>query len=120
VHYRKSLKSFDASKSISVDVLPGAASDSDVSNAAKGAHGKEEDVEDPLTAERRLRLDEIGFCWSARDVDKAESKKPTSRTSYDDQWDAMFQRFVRKKWLWVVGLIGLSLEFFCADWQTSN
>lgn len=56
----------------------------------------EEKVEEQffrLTDERRRRLENIGFIWSARESEKnpAESAR-ISRNSYDDQWDAMFMR----------------------------
>lgn len=45
-----------------------------------------------LTEDRRRRLDEIGFVWSARESDKAIESVKSSRNSYDDQWDTMFER----------------------------
>lgn len=45
-----------------------------------------------LTEDRRRRLDEIGFIWSARETEKTESRAKMARNSYDDQWDAMFER----------------------------
>ena len=42
-----------------------------------------------LTEERRLRLEGIGFVWSAREGEKAGDKGRTTRNSYDDQWDNM-------------------------------
>jgi hypothetical protein len=45
-----------------------------------------------LTEDRRRRLDEIGFVWSARESDKAIESVKVSRNSYDDQWDTMFER----------------------------
>lgn len=44
-----------------------------------------------LTDARRKRLDEVGFCWSAREGnEKATLETRIARNSYDDQWDAMF------------------------------
>ena len=45
-----------------------------------------------LTDARLKRLEEVGFCWSARDGnDKATLLEvPIARNSYDDQWDVMF------------------------------
>jgi Helicase associated domain len=65
----------------------------------KKEDSKDDDTFDPLSDERRHRLDEIGFCWSARVVDRpAEARsKPTPRNSYDDQWDAMFERSVSRR-----------------------
>lgn len=61
-----------------------------------------------LTEERRIRLEDIGFCWSAREGERGSGANSPSglantstqggtvvsgrmtRNSYDDQWDAMF------------------------------
>ena len=45
-----------------------------------------------LTEDRRRRLDEVGFVWSARESDKTIESVKVSRNSYDDQWDTMFER----------------------------
>ena len=45
-----------------------------------------------LTEDRRRRLEELGFVWSARETDKASEPARITRNSYDDQWDAMFER----------------------------
>lgn len=45
-----------------------------------------------LTDERRRRLEEAGFVWSARDSEKSTEPSRITRNSYDDQWDAMFLR----------------------------
>eukprot|EP00934_Nitzschia_sp_Nitz4_P001966 Nitzschia sp. Nitz4//scaffold107_size73032//27795//30897//NITZ4_005759-RA/size73032-augustus-gene-0.100-mRNA-1//-1//CDS//3329532590//1966//frame0 len=51
-----------------------------------------------LTDERRKRLEDIGFCWSAREekssIESQDGSIPSrhrmTRNSYDDQWDVMF------------------------------
>lgn len=45
-----------------------------------------------LTDERRRRLEEAGFVWSARDSEKSAEPSRITRNSYDDQWDSMFLR----------------------------
>ncbi len=53
-----------------------------------------------LTDERRKRLEEVGFCWSAREGNDKATLEPSeriTRNSYDDQWDAMFDLLVRYK-----------------------
>ena len=45
-----------------------------------------------MTDDRRKRLEEIGFVWSARDSEKANEPNRITRNSYDDQWDGMFER----------------------------
>lgn len=52
----------------------------------------EDDVQFRLTEERRKRLEEIGFIWSARENEKGIEQGRIVRNSYDDQWDAMFNR----------------------------
>jgi len=51
-----------------------------------------EEVQYRLTEERRKRLEDIGFCWSAREAEKGAEQGKIARNSYDDQWDAMFNR----------------------------
>lgn len=55
-----------------------------------------------LTEKRRQRLEEVGFCWSAREGEKSAAAELSegggagpfyhriTRNSYDDQWDVMF------------------------------
>ena len=53
-----------------------------------------------LTDARRKRLEEVGFCWSAREsIEKSalETTGRIARNSYDDQWDAMFDLLVKYK-----------------------
>jgi hypothetical protein len=45
-----------------------------------------------LTAERRQRLEEVGFVWSAREGEKGNDAGRITRNSYDDQWDCMFEK----------------------------
>ena len=52
----------------------------------------EDDKNFRLTEDRRRRLDEVGFVWSARENEKANEPVKATRNSYDDQWDAMFER----------------------------
>ena len=54
-----------------------------------------EEISYRLTDERRKRLEEIGFVWSAREGDKAAER--VTRNSYDSQWDAMFSRLLEYK-----------------------
>jgi hypothetical protein len=44
-----------------------------------------------LTEERRKRLEEVGFIWSAREGEKGMEPRQ-NRNSYDDQWDLQFNR----------------------------
>jgi hypothetical protein len=53
-----------------------------------------------LTDERRKRLEEVGFCWSAREGNEKstlETSGRITRNSYDDQWDAMFDLLIKYK-----------------------
>ncbi len=43
-----------------------------------------------LTEDRRKRLADIGFVWSVREAEHSYEASRIVRTSYDDQWDAMF------------------------------
>ena len=45
-----------------------------------------------LTEERRARLESIGFVWNIREGEKGADANRITRNSYDDQWDAMFER----------------------------
>jgi hypothetical protein len=65
----------------------------DEEESAKG----EEEQHFRLTEDRRQRLDDIGFVWSARDTEKASEPARIPRNSYDNQWDAMFARLVSYK-----------------------
>ena len=71
----------NAKKGAAHEVLEGEASEK-----------SEEEKNFRLTEDRRRRLDEVGFVWSARESDKAIESVKVSRNSYDDQWDAMFER----------------------------
>lgn len=63
-----------------------------------GTEQEEEEKNFRLTEDRRRRLDEAGFVWSVRDNEKSDAPaKPLSRNSYDDQWDAMFERLKEYK-----------------------
>jgi hypothetical protein len=53
----------------------------------------EEQISYRLTEERRKRLEEVGFVWSARDEQYTEQGRLV-RNSYDDLWDCMFNRLV--------------------------
>lgn len=85
--------------------------------AKKGApledfEGESEKTEDEknfrLTEDRRRRLDEVGFVWSAREIDKATEPVKVSRNSYDDQWDFMFERL--REYKEQHGVSGLLIE----------
>ena len=59
---------------------------------------KGEEMSYRLTEERRKRLEEVGFVWSAREGDsKPDPQQRISRNSYDDLWDSMFDRLVAFK-----------------------
>ena len=58
---------------------------------------EEEEQHFRLTEDRRQRLDDIGFVWSARENEKASEPPRIPRNSYDSQWDAMFTRLVAYK-----------------------
>lgn len=58
----------------------------------EGTEKSEDEKNFRLTEDRRRRLDEVGFVWSARETEKADVPTKLSRNSYDDQWDAMFER----------------------------
>jgi hypothetical protein len=53
-----------------------------------------EEVTYRLTEERRQRLQDVGFVWSARESEKGgqDSAGRMTRNSYDDQWDNMFEQ----------------------------
>jgi len=50
-----------------------------------------------LTEDRRKRLEEAGFVWSAREVEKSSEPHRITRNSYDDQWDSMLERLKKFK-----------------------
>jgi hypothetical protein len=52
----------------------------------------EDDISFRLTDERRKRLEEVDFVWSAREGEKGTEQGRITRNSYDDQWDQMFTR----------------------------
>jgi hypothetical protein len=56
------------------------------------AGGSEDDISFRLTEERRKRLEEVDFVWSAREGEKGIEQGRITRNSYDDQWDQMFTR----------------------------
>lgn len=76
-----------------------------MSYAAKGASEAASltdsctEVEDGqrLTDDRRIRLEELGFVWSVREVEKVMEPCRISRNSYDDQWDAMLESLAAYK-----------------------
>jgi len=45
-----------------------------------------------LTEDRRKRLEDMGFVWSARDGEKGTDISRGVRNTYDDQWDSMFEK----------------------------
>lgn len=57
----------------------------------------EEEVTYRLTEERRKRLEEVGFVWSAREGEKGNEASRITRNSYDDQWDSMFEKLKEYK-----------------------
>ncbi|KAL7572037.1 hypothetical protein ACA910_001690 [Epithemia clementina (nom. ined.)] len=59
---------------------------------------KGEEMSYRLTDERRKRLEEVGFVWSARESEaKPDPQQRITRNSYDDLWDAMFERLAAFK-----------------------
>lgn len=57
----------------------------------------EDDIAFRLTDERRKRLEEVDFVWSAREGEKGTEQGRITRNSYDDQWDQMFARLQEYK-----------------------
>lgn len=53
---------------------------------------KEDEISFRLTEERRRKLEEIGFVWSVRESDAKADQNRMTRNSYDDLWDAMYDR----------------------------
>ena len=58
---------------------------------------KGEEASFRLTEDRRKRLEEAGFVWSAREGDSKADQNRLTRNSYDDLWDTMFARLVAYK-----------------------
>ena len=56
-----------------------------------------EEVNYRLTEDRRKRLEEVGFAWSVRESENGSEQGRIIRNSYDDQWDAMFNRLKEYK-----------------------
>jgi hypothetical protein len=59
--------------------------------------GKDDEHSFRLTEDRRQRLEDAGFVWSARDSEKPTEPSRIARNSYDDQWDSMFDRLAMYK-----------------------
>ena len=60
--------------------------------------GGQEEVSYRLTEARRIRLEQVGFIWSAREGEKGtDSAGRITRNSYDDQWDFMFAKLQEYK-----------------------
>jgi hypothetical protein len=59
--------------------------------------GLDEDVYYKLTEARCKRLEEIGFVWSAREIERENDQNPATRNCYDDQWDLMFDQLKAHK-----------------------
>lgn len=66
------------------------ASDRNSDTASQLSDKSEDEVSFRLTDERRKRLSDIGFVWSVREAERTYETTRIVRTSYDDQWDAMF------------------------------
>jgi len=90
-------------------LVTGRSSDTEDAYVAEDPTRSEEEQPYRLTAERRRRLEEIGFCWSAREGDKAGEQGKIVRNSYDDQWDYMFNRLKDFK-VRVYGILFVCLE----------
>lgn len=77
-------------------MIAGAKKDSDTATISE-LGSSEYDVSFRLTEERRKRLQEAGFIWSARECEKGVETGRITRNSYDDQWDQMFQKLKEYK-----------------------
>jgi hypothetical protein len=66
-------------------------------NEMKKDMGGEEEVSYRLTEARRIRLEQVGFIWSAREGEKGTDAGRITRNSYDDQWDFMFAKLTEYK-----------------------
>ncbi len=59
-------------------------------DASQFSDKSEDEINFRLTEDRRKRLVDIGFVWSVREAEHNFQANRIVRTSYDDQWDAMF------------------------------
>lgn len=67
-------------------------------NEMKKDMGGQEEVSYRLTEARRIRLEQVGFIWSAREGEKGtDAAGRITRNSYDDQWDFMFDKLTEYK-----------------------
>lgn len=67
-------------------------------NEMKKDMGGQEEVSYRLTEARRIRLEQVGFIWSAREGEKGtDNAGRITRNSYDDQWDFMFVKLQEYK-----------------------
>jgi hypothetical protein len=66
-------------------------------NEMKKDMGGQEEVSYRLTEARRIRLEQVGFIWSAREGEKGTDAGRITRNSYDDQWDFMFDKLQEYK-----------------------
>jgi len=72
--------------------------DDNLVEESKDDENKDDEQSYRLTEDRRRRLEEAGFVWSARENEKfAVEPSRITRNSYDDQWDSMFDRLVMYK-----------------------
>jgi hypothetical protein len=81
-------------------VEPSETGDDDFDETASDKMTAEEKAEEQcfrLTDDRRRRLDEAGFVWSAKETEKSLEPVRIARNSYDDQWDIMFGRLKEYK-----------------------
>ena len=83
---RKENPEKDGQKLLSEDIEGG------VSTGGEIKLSKEDDFSFRLTEDRRRKLEEIGFVWSVRESDTKTDQSRMSRNSYDDLWDAMYER----------------------------
>ena len=66
--------------------------------AASGEPKKEEEASNRLTEQRRKKLEDAGFVWSAKEGEKGlGGTGKITRNSYDNQWDAMYDRLAAFK-----------------------
>ena len=82
---------------------------------------KEDEISFRLTDERRRKLEEIGFVWSVRESDAKTDQTRMTRNSYDDLWDAMYERlkaFKEKYGVSATGLIATRIPPFSSPNKT--
>ena len=79
---------------------------------------KEDEISFRLTDERRRKLEDIGFVWSVRESDAKTDQTRMTRNSYDDLWDAMYERLKAFKEKYGVSWTGCVQEILCRSCLT--